>query len=243
MIEHVIEYGGKKYPIKEPTIRTWSEVMKMRELLDEGELFVKIIELTTGLSKEEILTSDASQVNKVGEQVLSIVTGSNKKVIKTFEYDGEEYEFLDIQSLSFGQYIDIDTFLSKDENYRIQNLNELAAYMYIEKGTKYGEKNISKRAEKFKDLPIKYMEGSVFFLLSTASLSAELTRIYSKSKMLKVVMKTKIVFRLIGVGIQRSAHLLKTKYGYFVMLLTYPWLSVSTILLTLWTLIRSKKRK
>jgi hypothetical protein len=242
MIEHVIEYNGKKYPIKEPTIRTWSEVMKLRELLDEGELFIKIIELTTGLSKEEILNADASQVNKVGEQVLSIVTGSNKKVVKTFEYEGEEYEFLDIQSLSFGQYIDIDTFLSKDEGYRTQNLNELAAYLYIEKGTKYGEKNISKRADKFKDLPIKYMEGSVFFLLSTANLSAELTRIYSKSKTLKLVMKIKIISRLIGVGTQRSALLLKTKFGYFGMLLIYPLLSVSTILLTLWTLIRSKKK-
>ena len=213
MIEHVIEYDGKKYPVKEPTIRTWAEVMKLKDILDEAELFVKIIELTTGLSHDDIMRADASQVTKVGEQVLSIVTGSNKKVVTTFEYEGTEYQFLDIQNLSFGQYIDIETFLSKDENYRVQNLNELAAYLYIEKGTKYGETPISKRADKFKDLPIKYMEGSVFFLLSTANLSAELTRIYSKSKTLKWVMKTKIIFRLTGAGIQRSALLLKTKFG------------------------------
>jgi hypothetical protein len=243
MVEHIIEYNGKKYPIKEPTIKTWTEVMKLKDILDEAELFVKIIELTTGLTKEQIMDADATQVKRVGEQVLSIVTGTNKKVVTTFEHDGEEYEFLDVNALSFGQFIDIDTFLSKDENYRIQNLSELAAYLYIEKGTKYGEKNTQKRIKKFEDLPIKYMEGSVFFLLSIANLSAELTKIYSKSKMLKVVMKTKILFRLIGAGIQRSAHLLKTKYGYFVMLLTYPWLSVSIISLTLWTIIRSKKRK
>lgn len=242
MIEHIIEYNGKKYPVKEPTIRTWTEVMKLKDILDEAELFVKIIELTTGLSHEDILQADASLIKKVGEQVLSIVTGSNKKVVTTFEYEGVEYQFLDIQNLSFGQYIDIETFLSKDENYRIQNLSELAAYLYIEKGTKYGETNISKRAENFKDLPIKYMEGSVFFLLSTANLSAELTRIYSKSKTLKLLMKLKIISRLIGVGIQQSAHLLRTKYGYFVMLLIYPLLSVSTISLTLWTLIKSKKK-
>jgi hypothetical protein len=242
MIEHIIEYNGKKYPVKEPTIRTWTEVMKLKDILDEAELFVKIIELTTGLSHEDILQADASLIKKVGEQVLSIVTGSNKKVVTTFEYEGVEYQFLDIQNLSFGQYIDIETFLSKDENYRIQNLSELAAYLYIEKGTKYGETNISKRAENFKDLPIKYMEGSVFFLLSIANLSAELTRIYSKSKTLKLLMKLKIISRLIGVGIQQSAHLLRTKYGYFVMLLIYPLLSVSTISLTLWTLIKSKKK-
>jgi hypothetical protein len=241
MVEHVIEYNGKQYPIKEPTIKTWADVMKFKDILDEGELFVKMIELTTGLSKEEILAADARQVQKVGEQVLSIVTGSNKKVIKTFIHDGEEYEFLDITNLSFGQFIDIDTFLSKDENYRIQNLSELAAYLYIEKGTKYGEKNIQNRIKKFEELPIKYMEGSVFFLLNIANLSEELIRIYSRSKTLKVVMKTKIIFRLTGVGIRRLAHSVRTRFGYFVMLLTYPLLSASTILLTLWTLIRNKK--
>ena len=241
MVEHVIEYNGKQYPIKEPTIKTWADVMKFKDILDEGELFVKMIELTTGLSKEEILAADARQVQKVGEQVLSIVTGSNKKVIKTFIHDGEEYEFLDITNLSFGQFIDIDTFLSKDENYRIQNLSELAAYLYIEKGTKYGEKNIQNRIKKFEELPIKYMEGSVFFLLNIANLSEELIRIYSRSKTLKVVMKTKIIFRLTGVGIRRLAHSVRTRFGYFVMLLTYPLLSASTILLTLWTLIKNKK--
>lgn len=242
MIEHFIEYNGKKYPVKEPTIKTWSEVMKLKDILDEGELFVKIIELTTGLSNEEILKAEASQVKRVGEQVLSIITGSNKKVVKTFEHNGEEYEFLDIQNLSFGQFIDIDTFLSKEESYRTQNLNELAAYLYIEKGTTYGDKNIPARVKKFEDLPIKYMEGSVFFLLSILNLSVELTKIYSKSKMLKAVMKIKIISRLIGVGIQRSVHSLKIRYGYLGTLLAYPLLSVSITFLTLWTLIKRKKK-
>ena len=243
MLEHVIEYNGKKYPVKEPTIKTWTEVMKLKDILDEGELFVKLIELTTGLSKEEILNADASQINNVGEKVLSIVTGSNKQVVTSFEFNGVEYEFLDITSLSFGQFIDIDTFLAKKESYRIQNLSELAAYLYIEKGTKYGETNIQKRIKAFEDLPIKYMEGSVFFLLNIANLSVELTKIYSQSKTLKVVMKTKLISRLIGVGIQRSAHLVKTRFGYLGMLLIYPWLSVSIISLTLWTLIRNKRKK
>ena len=243
MIEHVIEYGGKKYPVKEPTIKTWTEVMKLKELLDETDLFVKIIELTTGLSTEEILKADASQVKKVGEQVLSVVTGSNKKVVKEFSHNGQDYEFLNIQDLTFGQYIDIDTFLSKEENYRIQNLSELAAYLYIEKGTKYGDKNIQARVKAFEDLPIKYMEGSVFFLLSTANLSAELTLIYSKNPKWKAVRKLKIIFRLIGAGIQQSALLLKIRFGYLGMLLAYPLLSVSTIFLTLWTIIRSKKKR
>lgn len=243
MIEHRIEYNGKEYPLKEPTIKTWGEVMRLRDVMDEGELFIKVIELTTGLTRDEILKADASQVKKVGEQVLEIMTATNKKVVNAFEFDGEEYEFLDVNTLTFGQFIDIDTFLSKDENYRKQNLSELAAYLYIESGTKYGEKNIQNRIKKFEELPIKYLEGGVFFLLSIARTSDELTKIYSKSKMLRWIMKLKIISRLIGVGIQQSALLLRTRFGYFVMCLLYPLLSVSIISLTLWTTIRNKKRK
>lgn len=241
MIEHIIEYNGNKYPVKEPTIRTWTEMMRLRDVLDEGELFIKVIELTTGLSREDILAADATQVKQVGEQVLGIMSNSNKKVVNTFTHQEVEYEFLDISNLTFGQFIDIDTFLSKDENYRKQNLNELAAYMYIEKGTKYGERNIQHRIKQMEDLPMKYMEGAVFFLLNIARASGELTKIYSRSKMLRVLMKTKIVFRLIGVGIQQSAHSLRTRFGFLIMCLLYPLLSVSIISHSLWTIIRNKK--
>ena len=243
MLEHVIEYNGKKYPVKEPTIKTWSEVMKLRDILNEGELFVKVIELVTGLSQDEIMKADAPQVKKVGEQVITLLTSSNKNVVRNFTFKGKDYQYLDINTLSFGQYIDIDTFLSKDENYRKQNLNELAAYLYIEKGTKYGEAPIQERIREFEDLPIKYLEGGVFFLLSIARASEELTRIYSKSKMLRVIMKLKIILRLTGVGIQQSAHLVKTKYGYLTMLVLYPLLSASIILPTLWITIRNKKKR
>jgi hypothetical protein len=243
MVEHIIEYNGKKYQVKEPTIKTWAEVMKLKDILDEPELFIKIIELTTSLTKDEILDAEASQVKSVGEKILQIITSSNKKVVTTFIHEGQEYEFLDLNNLTFGQFIDIETFLGKDENYRIQNLAELAAYLYTEKGTKYGEKSVKVRTKKFQELPIKYMEGSVFFLLNMAKLSVELTEIYSKSKMLKVVMKTKIIFRLIGVGIQQSAHLVKTKFGYLGLLLLYPWFSALIIWHTLWTLIKKKKKK
>jgi hypothetical protein len=241
MVEQFIEYNNKKYPVIEPNIKTWSEVMKFRNILDEGELFIKVIELTTGLTRDQILEAEASQVQETGEKVLQFISQANKQVVREFNHKGKDYQFLDIHNLSFGQFVDIDTFLSKDENYRIQNLNELAAYLFIEKGTKYGEKPMEPRKEEFADLPMKYLEGAVFFLLSSARISDALTKIYSQSTSLKVMMKTKIISLLIGDGIKRSAHSVRTKYGYLIMLLTYPLFSASIIFLTLWILIRNKK--
>ena len=203
MTTQFIEHKGKKYPIKEPTIKVWADVMKLQGILDEQEMFVKILEISTGLTQEEILSADPAEILVAGKQVSSFLNQQDKKVVKEFTHNGIEYDFLDIGELTFGQFIDIDTFLTKDETYRAQNLNELAAYLYTEKGEKYGVTKIKKRIKAFEDLPIKYLEGSVFFLLSSAKLSAEITTLYSQSRLLWTIMKAKIVFRLIGAGIQQ----------------------------------------
>jgi hypothetical protein len=143
--------------------------------------------------------------------------------------------------ISFGQFVDIDTFLTKDEAYRISNLNELSAYLYVEKGTKYGQSNIKARIKEFEELPIKYLEGSVFFLLSSAKVSEEIITLYSQSTWIWAMMKMKIIFHLTGAGIQQSAHLVKTKYGSLIMCLTYPFISASIIFPILKTLIWRKK--
>jgi hypothetical protein len=121
MVEHFIYHEGKEYPVMEPTIKIWKEVMKLKNILDEAELFIKMLELTTGLSKEDILRADASEIRETGEKILQVFSRANKQVTKDFFHEGIEYEFLDIHNLSFGQFIDIDTFLGKDETYRIQN--------------------------------------------------------------------------------------------------------------------------
>jgi len=163
MTTQFIEYKGKKYPIKEPTIKIWSEVMKLQGILDQQDMFIKVLEMTTGLSQEEILSADAKEVLEAGKSVFAYINQQDKKVVNEFEHEGITYQFLDVTDVSFGQFVDIDTFLSKDESYRIQNLNELAAYLYTEKGTKYGDVKIKKRIKAFEDLPVKYLEGSVFF--------------------------------------------------------------------------------
>jgi len=241
MVKAFIENGGKKYEVKELTIKMWKEIMKVKDLLDPADLFVKCIELTTDMKREDILKADALEVKEAGEKILSYINQADRKVITHFNFNDIDYDFLDIQNISFGQYIDIDTFLGKEENYRIQNLNELAAYLFTEKGKKYGETDIKKRIKAFDELPVRYLEGAVFFLLSLTRASEEITRLCSQSKFLKWTLRMKIVLRLTGVGIQQSALSLKTRFGRWTMYLLYPLLCVSIISRTLWTLIRNKK--
>jgi hypothetical protein len=221
-----IKLNNKNYTITEPTVETWTNVMKLRDILDEEELYIKMISEMGNIPREEILNSNSSDIIEIGEYVYRFINKEAKKLYPLIEFEGQEYTLVDIQNVSFGQYIDIDTFLRKDESYRVSNLNELAAYLYTEKGMSYGESNIKTRIELFKGLPIKYIESSIFFLLNSAKVSQELLQLYSQSKFLWLTMKLKITLMLIGDGIRQFRLSRKTKFSRLMTLLISPLLFV-----------------
>ena len=242
----VLKYDGRKITIQEPTIKMWTEVMKFRELLDEDELNIRMLSLTTGLTVQEIKESDAMSMRIAADTVYKFLNQESKKLFNNIEHNGKKYVLVDIHKMSFGQFVDIDSFLQKDENYRVSNLNELAAYLYTEEGKKYGDNDFQKQIEEFKTLPIKYIEGAIFFLLSIGVLSQQLSVLYSKNKMLWMWMMIRVRFQSIGGGILPYLRLPKTKFGKLTMLLISPLLLVSIILHILWTSInklRSRLKK
>lgn len=238
-----IEYNKTKYEVKEPTIANWSNVMSLKDLLDEQSLYIKMIEEITGLNRDQIKEIPASQVYNVGDTLFQYINQASKQLHQQIDFKGVKYNVIDIHNISFGQFVDIDTFLSKDEAYRIANLNELAAYLYTEDGTKYGDKPFAPKIEMFKELPMKYVEGAVFFLLSSGKALQQLTTLYSKSRLMWEMMRLRITLVRFGDGIKRLVSSQTTKFGKLILFLISPLLLVSIICLTLWTLISKKKKR
>ena len=238
-----IEYNKTKYEVKEPTIANWSNVMSLKDLLDEQSLYIKMIEEITGLNRDQIKEIPASQVYNVGDTLFHYINQASKLLHQQIDFKGVKYNVIDIHNISFGQFVDIDTFLSKDEAYRIANLNELAAYLYTEDGTKYGDKPFAPKIEMFKELPMKYVEGAVFFLLSSGKALQQLTTLYSKSRLMWEMMRLRITLVRFGDGIKRLVSSQTTKFGKLILFLISPLLLVSIICLTLWTLISKKKKR
>lgn len=243
MKDLVLKYDGRKLTVKEPTIQMWVDVMKFRELLDEEEMNIRMLSLTTGLTVQEIKDSDAQSMRIAADSVFRFLNQESKKLFKNIEHNGKKYVLVDIHKMSFGQFVDIDTFLQKDENYRVANLNELAAYLYTEEGTKYGENDFKQQIEEFRSLPIKYVEGAIFFLLSIGVLSQQLSALYSKNKWLWMTMMIRVRFQNIGDGIQRFLHLPTTRSGWLTLLLIFPIYLVSIISHILWTSINKLKNR
>ena len=243
MERNYIEHNGKKYTLTEPTIRVWSDVMKFKDILSEQDLYIKMIEVVTGLSKEQIMESDALNVAIIGSQIFDYFNQETKKLYQTFEHKGITYKLLDTNKITFGQFVDLDTFLKKDEGYRIANLNELAAYLYCEDGVEYGKSNFQNRIEVMRDIPVKYVEGSLFFLLNLGKGLQNLSDFSSKNKLMWEMMRLKIALASFGGGILSLALLPKTKFGKLMGLLISPLLVLLTICLTLWTLLTKRKNK
>lgn len=243
MVKTFVEHKGKKYEVKEPTIESWGSVMKLKDILEEDELFLRMIVEATGMSREEVLSADASTIKKVGEALFRYLNEESKKLTQRFTHKEKDYVIVDINNITFGQFVDIDSFLQKDEQYRVANLNELAAYLYCEEGVEYTKSNIKQRIIDFKDLPVKYVEGALFFLSTTGKQLHGLLQIYSQNKLKYRILKARTLLMGIGAGISQLVSLPRTKFGRLIMWCLYPLWLVSTILLILWTTIVKKKRK
>jgi hypothetical protein len=242
-MKNFIKYKNKKYELNEPTIKNWSEAMKFKDILEPDELYIKMIEVMTGLSKEEINEISVAEISKVGSTLYHYLNQENKELSHRVILDGVVYKLVDISKISFGQFVDIDTFLKKEEAYRIANLNELAAYLYCEEGLDYSQSDFAKRIEIMKNLPVKYIESSLFFLSSLEKGLQNLTLHSSKNKLMWEIMRLRTALGVFGDGMRSLVTLPKTKFGKLMGLLLSPLYLVSIICLTLWTLIVKKKNK
>jgi hypothetical protein len=238
-----IEYKGKRYEVKEPTIDTWKNIMVFKDILDEQEMYVKLIAETTGLSVGQIKEADAADIIIAGDKLWRHLNQETKELYQHIEHKGIYYKLVDVSKISFGQFVDIDTFLKKDESYKISNLNELAAYLYCESGQTYSQSNFTKRIEAFKDLPVKYVESAIFFLVILAEASQQVIALSSKSKIWLEMMKVRLGFMSFMGGMRQYLSLPKTKSGKLIMLLLSPLWLVSIILLTSWISIKKKINK
>lgn len=234
MDSNYIEYNNQKYEIKELTIEMWSGIMNYKNILDETEMYIKMIAEMTGLNPEDIRNSDAKGIMETGEILYDYLNRETKEIFHVISHKNIEYTLVDFKKISFGQFVDIDNFMSKDESYRIANLNELAAYLYTEKGTKYGATDFEEKIDEFKSLPLKYIDSAVFFLWILERELQNLLVVYSSNKLLWEMMKLKVASVNFGNTIFGLANSQKTKFGKLILLLLSPLWFVLTILLTLW---------
>lgn len=215
MEKQYVKYKGKSYVINEPTIEDWSRIMILQEWSDEREFATILLSQITGLTNEEIENADYQEVLNAAQTISEYFLKESSEFKNEFEFNGTKYRFLDLTNLTFGEFIDIDGFLTKPIVEKKKEMNLLMSMLYREvddnnKTLPYDSGKVQLRGEEFKKLPVKYVHGaSSFFLRSEKLLRGSMTG-YSW-------LRTKMVLKMIWLLVKFTA---LTSFGVGLALLS-----------------------
>lgn len=209
MEKQYVKYKGKNYLINEPTIEDWSKIMILQEWSDEREFSTILLSQITGLSQEEIENADYQEILDAAQTISEYFLVESSEFKNEFEFNGKTYRFLDLPNLKFGEFIDIDGFLTKPVIEKKKEMNLLMAMLYREVGEDgnylpYDSSKVQLRAEEFKKLPVKYVNGASSFFLRLGKISQGNTTLsfWSKVKMMMRMIYLSVKFLLlIGFGV------------------------------------------
>lgn len=187
------KHGNSEYKLKEPTIELWNKLMALKDWTDETEFSVKLISELCELTEEEVRNKDWQEIVPLAQSLSNYILQDSKQFYKEFEFDKTTYRFIDLNKLSFGEFIDLDTFLMKPVNERIAQSSLLMSMLYREVDNKnklvpYDSSKLEERAEKFKQLPIKYLNGASTFFLLLEKVLLQNTQNYSSNNPIKNLM-------------------------------------------------------
>jgi hypothetical protein len=204
----LIEIDGKDYEVKPPSIRTWAMLDILQSVEAEEDYTLMLVSNSTGIDEDLLRQANFLQVKQAADFLTKYFLELGQQFYQFIDFKGNRYKFIDLNNMSFGQFIDIDNFLQKDESYKKANMNEIMAMLYWEEGeTKYDVGKVKERTELFKDLEIKYLHGSLrfFFLLRKRLQSNIPYYLKIKWKMKRVLNRLKhLVVNGVGMGLLYS---------------------------------------
>ena len=198
----IIELDGQDYEVKNPTIQNWAMLNLLKDLEEDEDFTLSLVSLSTGIDEDLLRQANFLKVRQAADFLTQYFLEIGDRFYNEFEFKGKEYKFLDLNNMSFGQFVDIDTFLQKDESFKKSNMNELMAMLYMEKDeTTYSVDKVNERKELFKELEVKYLQGALRFFFLLRKRLQENTPFYLKIKWkMKKVLKRLRPSRLYGAG-------------------------------------------
>lgn len=196
--------------LSEITLRKYQKFVKLNtEDADERFLQIKMIEIFCEVSHENVLKIKFADADRV-TTVLGDMFTQKPKLVTQFNLNGIQYGFIpELDDISFGEYIDLDTYLGDWENIHTA-MNVLYRPIKKNKGNRYTieEYNVDNK-DNLLDMPLDAVISSVFFFYHLGNdLSIVMNR-YLKKELTKVPLHQQQDLMLNGDGIKQFSHSLK----------------------------------
>ena len=148
--------------LNEVTLGQYQEYIKLKDL-SETELSLKMIEIFCNLKSEQVRYLKATDVRNV-VSIIAEMFDSRPSLVNTFKIDGIEYGFIpNLDEMSFGEYIDLDTYIGDWDNIE-KAMGVLYRPIEMRKGNRYHIKEYEAgETEHLKAMPLDAVLGSILF--------------------------------------------------------------------------------
>lgn len=203
------ELEGKEYKIPTHlTINDYVKVFKVKDLFDDDYFAAKLISIITGADMTKLLEADREKVGYVFEQIYKILPLDKPGFLDKFTLDGVEYGFIPSwKKMSFGEFADLDTLMTKKPDEVLDYLHIITAILYrpITKSKskhnfeieKYNQNTMDERSELFKNkLDIEVALGAQFFFTQFARIYSNYTPISLKMWMKISWIQLRVVWKM-----------------------------------------------
>ena len=150
--------------LSEITLGQYQKYLKLQEdNTNENRLATQMIEIFCGLRNETIMAMKANSIKDI-TMILTDMFNDKPPLVREFKMNGVSYGFIPkVEDMSFGEYIDLDTFIGDYENLH-RAMNVLYRPIKLKDKEKYLiEDYDSKHPDVMKDMPMDAVLSSILF--------------------------------------------------------------------------------
>ena len=207
MSEISFDLDGIDYDIPDfLSIEDYVKIFKVKDLFEDEYFKAKVVNLVAGCPLETLLEAENHKVEFLATTIFAMVPRPPYVLIDRFKLDGVEYGYLpSYKEISFGEFVDLDTLLTKKPEEIMDYLHIITAMMYRPiisekkkhdyKIEKYDMNTLNDRAELFKKkLDVKFALGGQFFFTQFARKYSNYTQLSLKMKFLREWEMTKFLW-------------------------------------------------
>ena len=195
--------------LKDITLRQYKKYLKLEDSVeDERFLNAKMIEIFCSVPLDKVMLLKVKDSTEISG-IISDTFEEKPSLVKRFELNGVEYGFQpQLDELTLGEYIDLDTFIGDWDNME-KAMNVLYRPIIVKLKDKYNiDKYVVGNEEFLLDMPMDAVLSSIFFLWNLGlDLSKTMTNYLEEGE-------TKALTQYLnsqanGVGINQFTHSLK----------------------------------
>lgn len=152
--------------LNDVTLKQYQEFAKLESKLDQtndAAIQLKIVEIFCNVPEIVVRNMKATDIAEVCE-IINTMFDAQHQLISRFKHNGVEYGFIpELDDMSFGEYMDLDTFIGDNDNLH-RAVNVLFRPIEYKRGHRYKIKDYNPdTSEEAKEFPLDVVLGAIVF--------------------------------------------------------------------------------